>query len=19
MVNGKWLPDFIERLKASAW
>ena len=18
-VNGKWLPDFIERLKASAW
>ena len=19
MVNGKWLPDFIERLKTSAW
>jgi len=19
LVNGKWLPDFIERLKASAW
>jgi len=19
IVNGKWLPDFIERLKASAW
>jgi len=19
MVNGKWLPDFIERLKASVW
>ena len=19
MINGKWLPDFIERLKASAW
>ena len=19
MVNGKWLPDLIERLKASAW